>query len=53
LDDGSAQPGTAAALAAAATHPKIRRRRASDIMLSYRLYRLVAYRLEACRLGWP
>src|ERR1700757_3130479 len=36
-NEASAQPGTAAALAATAAHPKIRRRRASDIMLSYRL----------------
>jgi len=39
LDAGSAQMGTAAVLAAAAAHPKIRRRRAKDIMLSQRLAR--------------
>src|ERR1700745_2816242 len=38
-DEASAQLGTAAALAAAAAHPKIRRRRASNIMLSYKLGR--------------
>ena len=39
LDEGSAQLGTATVLAAAAAHPKIRRRRAKDIMLSQRLAR--------------
>src|SRR5215469_2148646 len=39
LDAGSAQMGTAAMLAAATAHPKIRRRRAKDIMLSHRLAR--------------
>jgi hypothetical protein len=50
LDDGSAQLGTATALAAAAAHPKIRRRRANDIMLSYRM---LSCRLLSCRLGAP
>src|SRR6516165_8919928 len=37
VDEGSAQLGTATAFAAAAAHPQIRRRRADDMRLSYRL----------------
>ena len=35
LDDGSARLGAAAAFATAAAPPKIKRRRANNIMLSY------------------
>ena len=37
LDDGSARLGAAAAFATAAAPPKIKRRRANNIMLSYRV----------------